>query len=85
MEETLQAPSVTPEERIQAKEEALWLRHGLNSLSAEHCAVLELVFYQGLSLNEVAEVCNCPLGTIKSRLSYTRKHLRGILSRQKEA
>jgi DNA-directed RNA polymerase specialized sigma24 family protein len=27
-------------------------------------------------------VCNCPLGTVKSRLSYARQHLRGILSRE---
>jgi RNA polymerase sigma-70 factor (ECF subfamily) len=46
--------------------------------------VLELVFYQGLTLQEVAEVCNCPLGTVKSRLSYARRHLRGVLSRSEE-
>jgi RNA polymerase sigma-70 factor (ECF subfamily) len=45
---------------------------------------LELIFYQGMSLNEAAEICGCPLGTIKSRLSYARQHLRGILSRTEE-
>lgn len=85
MEESLPAPVVSPEERMQTKEEVQSLRRGLESLSAEHRAVLELVFYQGLSLKEVAQVCDCPLGTVKSRLSYARKHLRGILSRQEEA
>ena len=46
--------------------------------------MLELVFYQGLTLNEVAEVCSCPLGTVKSRLSYARRHLRGVLNRGEE-
>jgi len=54
----------------------------LQSLSAEHRAVLELVFYQGLSLEEVAQVVNCPVGTVKSRLSYARQYLRSVLSRQ---
>ena len=85
MENSLPAPVGSPEERIQTKEQSQWVLRGLQSLSAEHRAVLELVFYQGLSLNEVAKVCDCPVGTVKSRLSYARKHLRGILSRQEEA
>jgi RNA polymerase sigma factor (sigma-70 family) len=85
MEEVLPAPITLPEEHVRVKEQSQWVRRGLQSLSAEHRAVLELVFYQGLSLSEVAEVCDCPVGTVKSRLSYARKHLRGILSRQEEA
>jgi RNA polymerase sigma-70 factor (ECF subfamily) len=81
MEETLAAPEPLPEERLQTDEQAQWVRQGLQSLSANHRAVLELVFYQGLSLIEVARVCKCPVGTVKSRLSYARQHLRGVLSR----
>ena len=84
MAETLAAPTASPEESVQVKEQSQWVREGLQNLSPEHRAVLELVFYQGLSLNEVAEVCGCPVGTVKSRLSYARKHLRGILRRQEE-
>ena len=43
--------------------------------------MLELVFYQRLSLSEVAEVCGCPVGTVKSRLNYAKASLRGALSR----
>ncbi len=66
----------------QASEQARWIRQGLNGLSLEHRAVLELVFYQGLSLAEVAQICDCPLGTVKSRLSYARQYLRSVLSRK---
>jgi RNA polymerase sigma-70 factor, ECF subfamily len=58
------------------------LRAGLRQLTPEHRAVLELVFYQGLSLNEVAEVCACPAGTVKSRLSYAKNALRGLMNRE---
>jgi RNA polymerase sigma-70 factor (ECF subfamily) len=80
------APSInaSPEEQAQAEEMKRWVRKGLQDLSTEHRAVLELVFYQGLTLQEVAEVCNCPLGTVKSRLSYARRHLRGVLGRNEE-
>lgn len=81
MENTLASAEPMPEEEVQAGEQTRWVRQGLQSLSPEHRAVLELVFYQGLSLSEAAEVCGCPLGTIKSRLSYARKSLLGNLSR----
>lgn len=71
-----------PEEQTRINEKAGWVRKGLDSLSSEHRCVLELVFFQGLSLDEVARVCNCPLGTVKSRLSYARQHLRGVLDRR---
>jgi RNA polymerase sigma-70 factor, ECF subfamily len=83
VENSLPAHANSPEAQAQASQQAAWVRSGLQSLSPEHRAVLELVFYQGLSLDEVAQVCNCPLGTVKSRLNYARQHLRGILSRQK--
>ncbi len=82
MEETLADEGPTPEDQVQIAEQARALRRGLQSLSPEHRAVLELVFYQGLSLDEVAQVCRVPLGTVKSRLSYARRHLRVVLTRQ---
>lgn len=82
IEESMPSPAESPEAQAQAGQQAQWVRRGLESLNPEQRAVVELVFYQGLSLEEVAEVCGCPLGTVKSRLSYARQHLRGILSRQ---
>jgi len=81
MEASLPDKAPMPEECVQAGEQAAWLRQGLEKLSPEHRAVLELVFYQGLSLQETAQVCACPVGTVKSRLSYARQQLRGVLSR----
>ena len=84
IEETLPESNASPEEQVQADEMKRWVRKGLKDLSTEHRAVLELVFYQGLTLNEIAEVCQCPLGTVKSRLNYARGYLRGVLSRTEE-
>ena len=74
------APS--PDRLVVMAEQRQVVHTGLSQLSTEHRAVLELVFYQGLSLNEVAEVCGCPVGTVKSRLSYAKNMLRGLLNRQ---
>ncbi len=71
-----------PDEQAAQHEQRTLIAAGLERLSLEHRMVLELVFYQGLSLNEVAEVCECPLGTIKSRLNYAKASLRGLLNRE---
>jgi RNA polymerase sigma factor (sigma-70 family) len=69
-----------PESEALAKDRQTLLRRAMTELSPEHRQTLHLVFYQGLSLTEVAEVCGCPLGTVKSRLNHAKARLRGVLS-----
>jgi RNA polymerase sigma-70 factor (ECF subfamily) len=83
-EENIPQNQPSLEEQALGQEMKHWVKQGLQSLSSEHRAVLELVFYQGLSLQEVSQVLNVPLGTVKSRLSYARKHLGGALARSQE-
>lgn len=56
-----------------------WLKkqvgEALAKLSPEHRAVVELTFYHGLSYIEIAEIMDCPVGTVKSRMSYARRYL----------
>jgi RNA polymerase sigma-70 factor (ECF subfamily) len=60
-----------------------WMREqvlkAVDQLSVEHRSVIELVFYQGMSYQEAAMVMRCPVGTIKSRMSYARRYLDSIL------
>jgi RNA polymerase sigma-70 factor (ECF subfamily) len=83
--QSLSAAGPSPEEIVLRDEQARWVQRGLQELSPDHRVVLELVFYHGLRLKEVAEVCDCPMGTVKSRLSYARQHLRGVLARGRGA
>ncbi len=73
--------AISMEKDISQQDERNRVREALRHLSPEHREVLELVFYQGLNQKEIAQVCGCPLGTVKSRLSYARQQLRGILTR----
>jgi RNA polymerase sigma-70 factor (ECF subfamily) len=68
-----------PDERLLGLECRRVLKDGLGRLSLEHRTVLELVFYQDLSLEEAALVCSCPVGTVKSRLNHAKSSLRGTL------
>ena len=56
------------------------VRAALTRLTPNHRAVIELTFVQGLSYAEIAEVMNCPIGTVKSRMSYALRHLNILLS-----
>jgi len=76
-----QDPAPSPVERADHGEQRRQLLAAMAQLSGEHRTVLDLVFYQGLSLAETAEVCGCPVGTIKSRLAYAKACLRGVLTR----
>ena len=47
----------------------------LDSLGETHKSVFLLKYREGFSNDEIVEILNLPLGTIKSRLFYTRKKI----------
>jgi RNA polymerase sigma-70 factor (ECF subfamily) len=55
------------------------MRLAIKRLSREHREVLDLTYYQGLSIKEIAEITGCPPNTVKTRMFYARKRLGGIL------
>jgi RNA polymerase sigma-70 factor (ECF subfamily) len=60
----------------------LTLDEALNRLSTKHRAVLHLVFEQGFTAEEVAQILEVPVGTVKSRVSYARRALQSALGRR---
>ncbi len=46
-----------------------------DTLSEEHREVLVLIGASGFTYDEAAEICRCPVGTVKSRLSRARREL----------
>jgi RNA polymerase sigma factor (sigma-70 family) len=54
----------------------------LQGLSPDHRAVVILRFYHELPLEEIATITGAPLGTVKSRLYYALKQLKGMLERE---
>jgi RNA polymerase sigma factor (sigma-70 family) len=71
--------SLCPEDVAELGDRRRVLRAALIRLSPSHREALELVFYHGLSLAETAEIFGCPVGTVKSRLSYAKAQLRRAL------
>ena len=55
------------------------LRRGLDMLKDDQREAIILVGASGLSYEEAAEICDCAVGTIKSRVSRARKALEAIM------
>jgi RNA polymerase sigma-70 factor, ECF subfamily len=56
-----------------------WLTHGLNQLPVEQRLTLELAYHMGHSLEEIAVITGCPVGTVKARMFHAREKLRHYL------
>lgn len=66
----------TPDQHVQKKEAKQILRKAMTQLDEEHRAVLVLRDTQGLDYQQVAQVLDLPMGTVKSRLFRARLALR---------
>ena len=62
--------------RIEARQV---LALGLARLTPPQRLVLELAYFAGYSCAEIAEIADCPVNTVKTRMFHARKRLRDIL------
>ena len=56
------------------------LNEALLKLSEPHRMVVVLHDVQGLSHEEIAEIMECNIGTVRSRLFYARQQLQALLT-----
>ena len=68
--------SASPERCAERKETQGVVQEAIRSLSPKHRAVVVLYYLHGFSLNEIAYILECPVGTVKSRLHYACRNLR---------
>lgn len=78
--ETVADDTAHPGQRAEAGDRRRVIAAALARLPADQRAALTLVFFQGLSLTEVAAICDCPVGTVKSRLHAAKQHVRRALA-----
>lgn len=81
---SLPDPGETPEGAALRRELLRCIREGLLTLPVEQRLAVTLYDVQGLSYDEIAEVTHSSLGTVKSRLSRGRSHLRAYLQKHGE-
>jgi len=68
-------PADDPERTLQKKNSGQVLRQCLAMLSPEHQQIIDLVYYHGCSVREVAHILGVREPTVKTRMFYARKRL----------
>ena len=70
----------TPQRDLQLTELQQKLNEALMKLSDQHRLAVVLHDVQGLPHDEIAQIMECNVGTVRSRLFYARQQLQGLLS-----
>ena len=81
--EGLLSAEPSPERSYQSKEIGQAIQAALAQLPKNSRAVIVLKEIEGLSYEEMAEVLNTSIGTVKSRISRARKELRRLLLKKR--
>jgi RNA polymerase sigma-70 factor (ECF subfamily) len=71
----LSAPDHADAERVRAA-----ILRAIADLPPEHRAVVELTFHFNRSYQDIAQILDCPVGTVKSRMFHARAKLRPLLA-----
>jgi len=70
---------LSPSRAVAVHQEQQLLLHALRRLPVEMQLVLELFYWEEMSVAEIAEVVEAPVGTIKSRLQRARHRLDALI------
>jgi RNA polymerase sigma-70 factor (ECF subfamily) len=73
-------PTDDPEVVLQTKTRAELLHHPLARVSPEHGEVIDLVYFHGKSVKEVADIVGIAEATVKTRMFYARKKLADLVA-----
>jgi RNA polymerase sigma-70 factor (ECF subfamily) len=76
---TIADPADTPEDALQEKHRGELMRDSLAKLSPERSEVIDLVYYHGKSVKEVAEIVGVGKATVKTRMFYARRKLASLV------
>lgn len=73
-------PGGLADDALQATGDEQMLEHALERLPLKLRSVLEFAYYLGLSCTEIAQIMECPIDTVASRMFHARRKLRSILA-----
>lgn len=80
----LEDPAESPADYAERMELSALIEQSIAALPADLRLVLTLCDVHGYSYEEIAEIAQLPMGTVKSRISRARTRIRDLLLRQPE-
>jgi RNA polymerase sigma-70 factor (ECF subfamily) len=79
MVEVAEDPAANAETLLEQEDRRKRMRACLAQLSPLHREVIDLVYYHEKSIEEVAQIVEAPIGTVKTRVFYARNHLAKLI------
>ena len=76
-----EAEAVAADDSEPARERSDWLERALVQLPVNQRAALELSYYLGHSCEEIAQIMDCPVSTVKTRMHKARQKMKTLLRR----
>lgn len=80
LDDAMSAEEASPPALAERAEVRAVVLECVDRLGPKHKVVVVLHYLNGLNLAEIAQVVDCPVGTVKSRLHYALRKLRAHLS-----
>jgi RNA polymerase sigma-70 factor (ECF subfamily) len=74
------ATEAGPEQQMQQRQASVGLVRALDALSVDHRMVVELTYFHDMGYREIAEIVDCPVDTVKTRMFHARRRLRTLLA-----
>lgn len=74
-----ESPNIEPHQQLVSNENQQLIQSALTDMNPKFAAILILRYIEGLSYDEISEVQDCSLGTVKSRLNRAHQSLREFL------
>jgi RNA polymerase sigma factor (sigma-70 family) len=75
----LESADPSPEQRAGVDRSRRALTEAIDTLSPAHRAVVNLTYFQDFGYREIAEILDCPVDTVKTRMFHARRHLKQAL------
>lgn len=69
-----------PEEKVGGRQVQEVLLKAMRQLSPDHRAVVDLTYFHEIGYREIAEIMECPVDTVKTRMFHARRHLKRMLA-----
>ena len=71
-----------PERQLGERQRNATLWAALDALSPDHRTVVDLTYFHEMGYREIADIMECPVDTVKTRMFHARRRLQGILAGQ---
>ena len=68
-----------PEQEFSQQQMQILLSKALDALPAEQRHVVNLAYYHGMDYGEIADIMDCPVNTVKTRMFHARRRMKTML------